>query len=430
MFVRTFHACLAVVLGCGAIGIGASACTSTESATNLRTSGPPMVEQVLMDETFTDANGNQNQRRIFSWGTHPEAMDMGTIVHHTTSSLVNITSPGIRVIMGSLLIGNFLEEVQCRQPVGPDGAFDKVPLGATPDDIAKCAVPMDTAALALTCKGPHAVCLCQLPGGCNGVADGLPVGVEDSNQDGAADIHQLIKGAVSFKCTANMATPTLTLSVQMDQAASYWNPSGFQQPPAMGGFDAMGPALVLYPKLAVGNTNVPALPSNSTCQLVFDPDVVGKNFAEPCTPVDSDGFGGRPPECDDLNIDQCPQSCMAGDTSEFTFGTEPLVMTLQGITNGQTGVSRTADIFAQSFDVVPLNANTIGTIQIFEGAAMTPYTLFTLSLTQPNQVDIHFTAATGLAANTMYTITFPTDFQDAYGVPLPQPQSISFTTGS
>jgi hypothetical protein len=60
---------------------------------------------------------------------------------------------------------------------------------------------------------------------------------------------------------------------------------------------------------------------------------------------------------------------------------------------------------------------------------MTPYTQFTVSLVAANQIDIHFTNPTGLAATTMYTITFPTTFQDAYGVPLPQPQSITFTTG-
>jgi len=425
MFVRTIHACFAI-----AFGVAAVACTNTESATNLRTSGPPMVEQVLMDESYTDSMGNVDQRRVFAFGTHPEAAQMGMVAHNVTSALVDITSPGIRVIMGSLLIGNYLEEIECRQPVGPDGAFDKVPLGATPDDIAKCAVPMDTDALALTCKGEHAVCLCQLPGGCGGIAEGLPVGVEDANQDGAADVHQMIKGSVGFKCTAGTGAAAMNINVVIDQAQSYWNPSGFQQPPAMGGFDAMGPAIVLYPSLSVNGTTVPALPSSSTCGLSFDPDVVGKNFEEPCTPVDADGNGGRPPSCDDLNIDQCPQSCTPGDLSGFKFDTEPLLMSLQSITNGQTGVSRTADIFAVSFDNVPLNPDTIATIQMFEGAAMTPYTQFTVSLAGPNQIDMHFTNATGLAASTMYTITFPITFQDGYGVPLPQAQSISFTTGT
>ncbi|HTR51371.1 MAG TPA: Ig-like domain-containing protein [Kofleriaceae bacterium] len=396
-----------------------------------------MVEQVLMKETFTDSMGAVNQRCVFGFGTHPEADEItcngasgSTVAHHVDSALVLVDAPGIRVIFGSLLIGNYLEEIECRQPVGPDGAFDKVPLGSTPDDIAKCAVPMDTDALALTCKGPHAVCLCQLPGGCNGIAEGLPVGVEDANQDGAADTHQMIKGAVGFKCTAGSGATATNVNVAIDQAQSYYDPSGFQQPPATGGFEAMGPALVLYPALVLGNSTVAALPSGSTCGLALDPDVVGKNFAEPCTPVDSDGNGGRPPECDDLNIDQCPQSCTPGDLSGFSFGTEPMLLSLQGITNGQMGVSRTADIFAVTFDNIPVNPNTIGTIQIFEGVAMTPYNMFTVSLTGASQMDIHFTNPTGLAANTQYTVTFPTGFQDGYGVPLPQAQSITFTTGS
>ena len=44
--------------------------------------------------------------------------------------------------MDELLVGNALEEIACRAVVDDD-AFARVPLGATPDDIAKCTVAQD-----------------------------------------------------------------------------------------------------------------------------------------------------------------------------------------------------------------------------------------------------------------------------------------------
>ena len=417
MLFRPYFACLAFTLIAGAI-----ACTDTESATNLRTSGPPMIEQVRLDEAFVDANGSPGQRRVFAFGTHPQAI-VPDEVHPVTQGLAVQPDPGIRIIFGSLLVGNYLEELRCNGIVDDD-AYDKVPLGTTPDDIAKCSSSLSMDVLDKTCTGDHAVCICHNPGGCGGIPMGSPVGVLDENGDGAADAHQFIAGAVGVKCH----NASMTVTVPIDLAKSYWNPSGFQEPPAMGGFDAMGPAIVLYSAGADSMGTVASYPTSMTCGLTFSPDVVGKNNEQVCAPP-----MGRPPSCDDLNIDQCPQDCTPGDVSAFTWGTEPLVIIPEDYSDGQPGVSRTDPQHYRSADNVPLNPGQIGTVQVFEGAAMTPYSQFTVALNTNNpthsEIVLTWTNPTGLAANTMYTVVFPTAFQDSYGVGLPQTQTFHFTTG-
>jgi hypothetical protein len=419
MLYRPYIACLALALTAGTI-----ACTDQESATNLRTSGPPMIEQVRMPEYYIQSDMSRAERRVFAFGTFPTAV-VPDEVHAVTQGAAKQDGAGIRIIFGSLLIGNYLEELRCNGIVDDD-AYDKVPLGATPDDIAKCSSSLSQDVLDKTCVGDHAVCICHNAGGCGGVPMGSPVGVLDENGDGAADVHQLIKGAVGIKCH----NASLSINVPIDQAQSYYNPSGFQEPPAIpstagSGYDQMGPAVVLFSAGADGMGTVPVLPTNMTCGLTFDPDVVGKNNVQVCAPP-----MGRPASCNDVNIDQCDESCTPGDVSAFSFGTEALVMLIQGLSDGQTGWNRTDDLIAYSQDNVPVDAGQIGTIQVFEGAAMTPYTQFTVSLIAPDQVQIHWTNPTGLAANTMYTVTFPTAFQDSFHVGLTAAQSYHFTTGA
>src|SRR6185503_18058199 len=126
----------------------------------------------------------------------------------------------IRVVMDELLIGNYLEEIACNTIVDDD-QFQIVPVGATPDDIANCAQAADV--LVDTCKGEHAVCLCEIPGGCNVgatvVQPGLPVGILDEDDDGTSDAHQFIAGSVGLRCGANS-----DIDVPMSPQRSYWQP--------------------------------------------------------------------------------------------------------------------------------------------------------------------------------------------------------------
>ena len=449
---------------------GAIACTDTESATNLRTSGPPMIEQVLLGETYTASDGSKNERRIIAFGSHPQAM--GADEEHSTTSALAVqhatgfplrTSTGggafsgIRVIFGSLLIGNYLEQVLCNAQVGAD-SYDNVPLGTTPDDMAKCAVPQDPAVLALSCTGDHAVCLCHLDSGCmvpnfGLVEKGKPVGVHDTPgpggaQDGAADTHRLIAGAAGIKCTDG----TRNINVPIDQVDSYYDPSGFQQVPAAGGFDAMGPAVVLLPAGADGTGMVPskfgpAMPTNMTCGLFFSPDVVGKNNIQVCAPPNGRPAGMAPDGCDNVNLDQCNETCTPGDTSAVSWKTQPLglsVATSAGIPlqDNATMFDRVDDFIVTVDNRIPLDPNNISNIQMTQNGA--PYTKFTVSLDQNppvtnSVVDIHLTDATVcpagtpagqgcLAPNAMYTLTFPTSFTDGYGQGPPMPITFHFTT--
>ncbi|HTL34639.1 MAG TPA: Ig-like domain-containing protein [Kofleriaceae bacterium] len=381
--------------------MGSAACTDLESATNLHPEGPPMVEQVRMSERYTDATGGLNTRGpLFAFGTHPTVTSPDQ-AHAVTSALA--TRNNLRIIMDELLVGNYLEQIKCRAPVSLDGQYDTVPLGATPDDVAKCAVAKD--ALKASCVGDHTMCLCQIDGGCGDVMKGEPVGVLDVNQDGAADDTRFMQGAVGIKCGS--------IDVPIDLDMSYWNPSGNQQVPAMGGFDALGPAIVLVakPPAACGAACAdPTFPTNLTCGLTFAPNVIDKQNNQVCAPPDGD-----------IN-----KNCNPGDVTAFTFKTEPLsILQTSPINPGDTGVSRTSTV-----DLIfnaPLQPSTLGAVTVTEGS--TPYTQFTVSQPNVSLIRLTWTNATGLAANTMYTITVGTGLTDYYGQPIPAPATISFTTG-
>jgi len=380
-----------------------AACTDTESATNLNPAGPPMIEQVVLTEAQIDATGNENDNRIFAFGTLP-GLDPAR-EHAVTSAAV--TDQHLRIVFDEILLGNALEEIACRANVGPDGAFDKVPVGATPDDIAGCSVAQDV--LKGSCTGSHAVCLCQLTGGClvgaDMVAMGEPVGVLDVNQDGASDMHRFIPTAVSMSCGG--------MKVMADPAKSYWYPSGDQQPPAQGGIEAIGPAIVFYPSSG-------GMPTNMKCTLSFDPSVVDKSGNQICAPP-----GGRTTECSG-NLDQCTQECMAGDVSAFSFNTAPLTLAAQFDTGG-TDISSPLILVANTL----LDTTTLqGAVSMTKGgAAFTGFTVTSSNAGGKTTISITPTAGTW-TATTMYTLTFSTALKDTFGSPLPQPLVINFTTGA
>jgi hypothetical protein len=421
-----------VVVACLAFAsIAGVACTETESATNLHTSGPPSIEQVRINE---DPAGSPRPARVFGYGWYPGVTE--DIDHHVDSA--SATDQNLRIIMGKLLLGNYLQQVQCKQPVridfdGQPTTYDIVPEGATPDDIAKCT---ESTVVQQTCHGDNAICICKLDGGCAGgsIAEGTAVGITDANADGAADQMRFTPGAVGIHCDGNLSSDKI--DVPTDLFASYWDPSGFQQAPIVPNvgcdpcYDYLGPAIVLQP-IGVGNPATAALPTSSTCHLVFSTDVVDKSNQNVCAAAN-----GRPPDCDNVNLDQCKldQECTPGDVSNFNFTVEPLSVTIQEFQDGDMGVPRTGQVTVQTHNKVPLDPGSIANITIEEvqaGGGTTIYGAYTV--TQPpsnsNIVKITWTAATGLAANTEYIITFKTTFADYYHQGLPAPIVYHFTTG-
>jgi hypothetical protein len=379
-----------------------AACTDATSATDLHPEGPPMIEQVRLVEVYSTSEAQGLERTVFGFGTHPLAS--ASEQHAVTSA--KAASNKLRIIMDELLRGNDLEEIECRYVVDDD-AFDHVPLGATPDDIARCAVAQDM--LASLCPGSNrrSVCLCKNDAGCpSGTkVDGSPnitpkgesVGVLDRDQDGAADNTRFIAGAVGIACGAN-AVP---INVPIDLERSYWTPSGNQHVPAQGGFDALGPAIVLVP--------AGALPTSLACGLVFSPDIVDKDGNRVCAPPDGNIAAG----------------CTPGDTTAFTFTVEPLTLSL-AMAVMDPGQSRLMDIRIRAN--VPLDPASLANITVTEGT--TSYTQFTATLSLPNEIAIHWTAIGGLTAMTRYTITVPTTVTDVYHQPQPQPFQVAFTTGA
>jgi hypothetical protein len=213
----------------------------------------------------------------------------------------------------------------------------------------------------------------------------------------------MMPGAVGIKCGS--------IDVPIDLNNSYWNPSGDQNVPAMGGFDALGPALVLVPDHPPTAMTVPQfLPTNTMCNLVFDASVVDKSGIKVCAPPDGDVH----------------KDCMPGDVSNFSFRVEPLALDANhtSIQNNDTGVSRVDPV--ELTMTAPVAASSLPAVTVLEGT--TNFTAFTV--TQPVPDHIKLTWTSGLAANTTYTITLGTGLTDAYNQAVPMPSTITFTTGS
>ena len=412
----TFAALATLVVGC----------TDYESQTDLNPEGPPMVRQVRMWEKYVDMNGVERSRRVFAFGSHELATDAELVVNRpegmvTTADAMaplrgasNPDAPlpgiyGLRVIMDELLVGNNLEEIACRGQVDAD-SLARVPLGATPEDIARCSGPDDVLPRTCPASNPKSVCICELDAGCavgTKVVDmGMPVGVSDLDQDGAADETRMIDGAVGIKCG-----PSLGITVPLNFDLSYWNPSGDQNRPAQGGFDALGPAIVLTPSRA--------LPTNVECQLVF------ADGSDPNLPAIVDKTGQRvcaPPAGD------VTQSCTPGDVSAFKFRVEPMKVVPANISDGQMGVPRNIGMGGQPIDFivnVPPDPASLTSVTITPAIPNATVTIIGANM---NTIRISGPMGTQLAANTTYTVTITTALTDTYGQPLPQMFTITFTS--
>lgn len=399
-------------LGLLFVGLALGGCIDTDSNTDLVTAGPPEIAQVRLVEEYQDTTGTPETRRVFAFGNQPTATTADE--HAVTTAAANDQS--LRVIMDQLLRGNRLEQVECRGIVALDAngnptMFSDVTDDATPDDIAKCAV--SDAALPESCVGANLTCICEIPptsplGGCDGIAYGQPVGVLDNNGDGAADFEQFKPGVVSIVCGPNNDIP-----VPVDPSMSYWNPSGDQLVPAKGGFDALGPAMVLVPYGGF-------LPTNVTCGLQFDPSVVDDANLEVCAIP-----GGRPADCTGRLAD-CPQflaGCNPGDVSAVTWGVEPLSISCT-VNDGDTGVPLDQPIFCNSN--APLFTSSVNNITFT--AATGPAPDATIALSSSSTIQISFN--TPMTASTMYTLTLPTTVTDSFQQGLPASIVITFTTGT
>ena len=402
---------LKAVLGGALLAVAMTGCTAPPSATDLYTDGPPMVRQVLMTEEFTDTAQNppiiSSRPLQLAFGHHDDpwfAKDDGKVVAAVTKP----SGQEIRVVMSHLLVGNYLEEIQCRANVDPNAkpiaaAYSRVPVGDTPDDIARCSGPQDL--VFAECTGSKAVCInntnqTQFTDAQEGglpVMPGQAAGIHDVDGDGAADSTLFIEGSVRVMCTTKAGR---TVEAPLDVAKSYWQPSGNQQVPAHGGVAALGPALVL-------DTSI-GLPTSAQCTLVFDPTVVDDKGLSVCAPPDGDVH----------------QSCPGGnDTSLVSFGTAALRFDAAqpGNTPGVDVRSLITVTFTASMDLTSLQNNvTITedgqpfafTVSPVGGSAPLSYNLVTVGA--PTSTG----AATHLNGNKTYVVTIGPGVTDYAGTPL------------
>lgn len=410
-------------------------CEEYDSRTELNPEGPPMVRQVRLLEKYIDNSDpmkpRERSRRVFAFGTHELAEDfevastrpagMVTTAAALNGALVN----QIRVIVDELLVGNNIEEIACRGPVDND-ALARVPIGATPEDIARCSQPDDVLPATCPASNPRSVCICENPNGCivgtNIIAAGMPVGIQDLDRDGAADDSQMIAGSVNLRCGAAGA-----INVPLDLVNSYWYPSGDQNRPAIGGFEALGPAIVIVP--------AGPLPTNVECQLAFAdgsaafpdtqdgsplPAIVDKENKKLCAPPGGD----------------VAQPCTEGDVSAFKFKVEPIALVQAPFEDNAMMVNRTIGLpGGQPIDFlfnVPLSQASLSTITVTPalpaGATITAISPSATGF----KVTVRISGPTGTAlqANTMYTITIGTGVTDTFNQPFPQTYVLRFTTGA
>jgi hypothetical protein len=368
-----------------ALTIGAlAACSDDESRTSLNTEGPPMVRQVFMFERRISGTSAVNRPGL-AFGTHaglpasdfPD--DDGKV-----ELAVNDTSQKIRIVLDELVIGNALEEIACA-----DGSWSRVPLGATPDDVAACSGSPDSIP---NCKG-----ICIGPSG--------PIGILDVNFDGAADDLRMINYG------SDPANPELAVDVvcngermPLDQVKSFYNPSGNQLVPAGPiGYEGLGPAIILVPGRDMR--------TGSACTLRFRDEVVDKDGLKVCAPPNG-------------NVKEpCPGD---GNTELVTFNTEPLALRSSSPTTGSELTITAGDpqTFFLTFNVA-LATDTLGAITLTQGATVVE---ITASLVPDSPFRVQISVPDGLEVDASYTITATTALTDTWGAPLPENVSIEFTT--
>lgn len=401
-----------VALIAAVAAMGATGCGDDVTATGLNPAGPPMVRQVFLTERVTNASGTGlNKNNQLAFGDHAEATDGDDRVVENAVPL----KQRIRVVIDELLLGNNLEEIACK-----DGSWSKVPVGATPDDVARCAD------LDLTrCTGELATC----------VGNGGPVGVLDDDVNGSPDKLRFIENAVTLRCDDT--------DIPIDRELSFWQPSGNQQVPSGAGLNGIGPAVILIPR--------EGLRTSARCTVVFAADVVDKDGERVCAPTDGD----------------IGQDCAPGDTSKIDFGSEALRLAGSNPTDNANNVALVtggSDEFKMSLE---WNANLfspgltpdefesmIGDLMAGVGAATTivadplpeggddEVTLtanfgddpvageFTPEMVLEDPFKLTVRVGGGFIDNAIYTVTLGTGIADQYGSGLPENHVLTFCTGT
>jgi len=363
-----------------------------------------MVRQVFVQEKVTSQSGAVRERFGLAFGDHPDiptaeqdAANGDDRVVQSAVARVGGEAARIRVVLDELVRGNDIEEILC-----DDESYSRVPVGTTPDDIAKCS-GADLSRCDAVCIGPSG-----------------PIGIRDKNGDGAVDarsqsivdsrvtlpgLRMIDYGdgelAVSIICDG-MRMP-LARDEVLGVGRSFYDPSGNQLIPYGTGVDGLGPALVLRPAPF-------GLRTGASCTVTFRPEVVDKDGNRVCAPADGDV--SKP----------CPGD---GNTDEIQFQVEPL-----GFKDAQPeGVceelpSNSAFVVLQF--VTTIDPKTLGAIKLSAGGADVEISAM------PQAADlskITVTPSGEFVPDSEYTITVGTGLTDQLGGALREPLTRKFCTG-
>ncbi|HET6610547.1 MAG TPA: hypothetical protein VFG83_01085 [Kofleriaceae bacterium] len=308
-----------------------------------------MVLQVFANEQVSGANLTdpiETHSEQLMFGDHPgidQAADDRDFVYATSDA----GEQRFQMVFDELLLANNLEEIACA-----DGTFDRVPEGATPDDIAACSGTEEERA---HCK---AVCVDH-----DGIVDMFG---QADEPDGAADDFRFIDGIVTITCDG--------VDVPVSIENSFYNPSGNQLISALTGVDSLGPALFIYPDNG--------LRASSECSIALADSVVDKDHHQACAPAGGDIGKG----------------CTEGDTSLLTFHSEPL--TVATVNDGSSALEN-QDL--RVIFTVPVTPETVAAFTVTSGGAAVPVTV-TQDPDHPTNVDIKPTAPATFTPETTYDV--------------------------
>ncbi len=360
-----------------ALGAG---CSDPKNSTDLHPEGPPEILQVFVVESGKSS---------LAFGSHPDLPDDDGVVTNASAR----SKQKIRIVFDELLRGNNLEEIACA-----DGSWSKVPVGTTPDDIAKCSGSPEEIAGKCTA-------VCQSADGPIGILDEVgSAGIAEP--DGAVDDTRMIAGVVTITCDGT--------EIPWDQQQSFWQPSGNQQITAGPlGVDSLGPAIIIVP--------TQGLRAGATCTIDMDPSVVDKDDIRPCA-----SKGG---------------TCTPGDFSAISWTVEGLNVVGTDPRQDQTNVKLTANGSTDANALIQFNAaideaTVASAVTVADESATFPLcadngdtppcTTATLNQADPTLVNIVIKG--GYTPNNMHTITVDTTIADIFGGNLAQDYTLTFTT--
>jgi len=361
-------------LGIGVvIAVALAACSDKSTSTELHPEGPPMIRQVFALELVTDGTISRQATQL-AFGSHPDISaedDDGQV-----TNAIALGGQRIRIVFDELLRGNAIEEIACA-----DGSFSRVPVGTTPDDIEKCAGPVDS--IQNTCT---AVCVDPSSG---------PIGVLDEDEDGAADDFRMISGQIRLMCD--------DIEMALNLQESFYQPSGNQQITAGPlGINSLGPAVVLVPDAG--------LRTSANCRFEFANDITDKDGNQICAPPDGD----------------IKQTCSPGDVSLVSFQVEPLRVKGQDPPADATNVSLTPTVLLQFNANIDPATTTAITLADDNSQAVSA----TIAVSSSDGTLVTLVPDTALAPNTTYTVTADTTLTDTFGGALPSVYMFSFTTAN